>query len=74
MNKFLSDIDTLTSPLIEVINKILITYCYSFNIAINSLCYDIIDKKVNTVFFVVITANAKSGPRNQDKKKQVNSL
>ena len=47
---FLSDIDILTSTRTEVIKKILITYCHTFNIAINSICYDIIVKKVNTVF------------------------
>ena len=74
MHKFLSDSDILTSPLTYVIKKILITSRHTFNTARNSICYDIIVKKVNTYFFVLITANAKLGPRNQDKKKQVNSL
>ena len=77
MNKFLSGIDILTLPPTEVIKKILITSCHTFNTARNSVCYDIIVKKLKKLiqyFFVVISANAKSGPRNQDKKKQVNSL
>ena len=36
LNKFLSDIDILMSPLKEVI-KILITSCHKLNIAINSI-------------------------------------
>ena len=50
MHKFLSDTDILTSPLTYVIKKILITSRHTFNTARNSICYDIIVKKVNTYF------------------------
>ena len=52
LNKFLSDIDILTSPLTEVTKKILITSCNTFNIAINStcICYDTTVKKLIQYF------------------------
>ena len=70
LNKFLLDIDFLTSPLSEVIES-LITSCHTFNI---SICYDPIVIKVNTVYFVMVTAKSKARLRNQNKRKQVNSL
>ena len=60
LNKFLSDIDMLMSPLTEVI-KILITSCHKLNIAINSISYDTIIKYDNAVFLFL-----KQQRQNQD--------
>ena len=59
LNKFLSDIDILMSPLTEVI-KILITSCHKLNIAINSISYDAIIKKYNAVFFFSVNSKGKT--------------
>ena len=77
MHKFLSDIDILTSPLTYVIKKILITSRHTFNTARNSICYDIIVKKVNTVFFCLDNSKCKirtTKPRQKEASEQsVNS-